>query len=122
QTTTCEPLKTSPPQESGLHRIMHVSMHAAPMSLDNILNSPLPTLRQCSDGTLLVTAGDGMLGGPEAGLVFGDSKTLHPIAQSRDWGWLRADLTSTAAMVIAMRTWANEPSPEGSIRAMLETT
>ncbi|QDV69194.1 selenocysteine synthase [Rosistilla carotiformis] len=105
-----------------IRHLLHVAPYVAPRPLDNLVQPALPTLKQrCHDG-VLITAGDGLLGGPALGLILGDNSRLQQIAQTRDWCWLQADLTAQATMILAMQTWVDGPVPEGSILAMLETT
>ncbi|WP_417746131.1 hypothetical protein [Rosistilla oblonga] len=105
-----------------LRRLMHVTSYVAPRSLEELVQPCLMTLQEACRDTLLVTGGDGLLGGPPLGMLFGDNARLQEITQTRDWCWLQADLTSQATMTLAMNSWGDGPAPEGSLLAMLETT
>ncbi|QDS89288.1 L-seryl-tRNA(Sec) selenium transferase [Rosistilla ulvae] len=125
--TVGEPVVSEPPNDTvaGLRRLMHVAPYVAPYvaprALDDLVNPAIPTLQQRSRDVLLITSGDGLLGGPALGLIFGESTCLQPISQSRDWCWLQADLTAQATMILALQIWIDGAAPEGSILAMLET-
>lgn len=108
--------------KSDIRRLMHVSRFIAPCDVNDLIAAPLPTLQHHSPDVLLLAPGDGLLGGPALGLIFGDKSRLQQISQSRDWCWLQADLTSQSSMILALETWADRATPEGSVLAMLETT
>lgn len=73
------------------------------------------------DADIIVTPGDGIIGGPRCGLIIGQKKRLEAIARCPVWPALVADPATQAAMVLTLETLGSSHAEDVPVHAMLCT-
>ncbi len=70
---------------------------------------------------LVITPGDGVLGGPRCGLIIGDNRLIAAIARTAVWPSTKATVGHEAAMVVTLESWTAGELGEIPVQAMLQT-
>jgi L-seryl-tRNA(Ser) seleniumtransferase len=105
---------------ADLVRVLYLPVAA----LQNDSPVQLPSIMQQLQAGIhvIVTPGNGTLGGPACGLIIGHKKQLDAIARSSAWPSLVADLATQAAMTVTLEMLASHRTSEVPVQAMMQTS
>jgi L-seryl-tRNA(Ser) seleniumtransferase len=84
----------------------------------------LPAVLQTlgADADLVITTGDGALGGPRCGLIVGNKKRIEAISRSAIWPALVADVATHAAMTLTLEAIGSGDAEDVPTIAMMRTS
>lgn len=101
------------------------SLNAEPASgSGQAVSPPLPSVTETlkSFADLIVTPGEGALGGPRCGVIIGNQKRLDAIASSAVWPAVAADVAVQAAMTVTLESLSTGNIEAVPVLAMLATS
>ena len=96
--------------------------NSASSSENATLNLPVVLQRLEVSADLVITPGDGAIGGPRCGLIVGDKQRLDAIANSSIWPSLAADVAVQSAMTVTLELLASGQTDELPVHAMMHTS
>ncbi len=86
------------------------------------LELPKVLTRLQSAAEIVITPGDGTMGGPRCGLIIGDKKRLEEIAKCTVWPAVEADVSIQAAMTVTLELLESGHADEVPVQAMMRTS
>ncbi len=84
----------------------------------------LPSLKSTLDtvADIVITPGDGGLGGPRCGLIVGNQQQMESIAKSAAWPALAADVATQAALTVTLESITSGNRDHVPVQTMLLTS
>jgi L-seryl-tRNA(Ser) seleniumtransferase len=114
-----------PPSEAEANqsnRIRIAYLPAASVSLNSPFQLPAPLQKLHTGTDIVITPGDGALGGPRCGLIFGTKKAIDAITQSSLWSSVAADAATQAAMTLTLEQLHSGSATDVPVQAMMHTS
>jgi L-seryl-tRNA(Ser) seleniumtransferase len=107
-------------QPAELVRVLYLP--AASLQEDTFARLPSVMQRLQAGVDLIVTPGNGTLGGPACGLIVGRKKQIDAIGRSAVWPSVVADLATQAAMTVTLELLGSTHSSDVPVQAMIQTS
>ena len=116
-------LLNSQPAQRDLVRVAYLPVSDWKTTEPSIVNPRLPSVMATVGAVadIVITPGDGALGGPRCGLIIGDKSRIEAIARSSVWPALAADVSTQAAMAMTLESITTGNADNVPVQAMLRT-
>jgi len=122
-TALCES-RSSPSDLTRVLWLPAATLNSSKSGLGTAVTPKLPSVFDllATSADLLITPGDGVMGGPRCGLIIGDRKRLEAISSSSVWSAVAADVSVRAAMTITLESIVANDIESVPVQSMLLTS
>ncbi|MGV3485513.1 MAG: hypothetical protein ACO1RT_13940, partial [Planctomycetaceae bacterium] len=116
-------LVDSTPDSSGRTRVVYLPAAGWTAAEATRVSPPLPVVKSVlgRDAELVITPGDGAIGGPRCGLIIASQSLIEAISRSPVWPAVVADPATQAAMTLTLEAICSQRSEDVPVQAMLST-